>query len=389
MKKYKIAIIAHGCRTGGGLFGTLNLLRALSSVAQNEQFLLICSEAYGYEEIELPADSELFIYRGQHSPFERTWFERVTLPKVVARYNPDVILGAANIGLTKPCAPQALYIRMPYLLYDRNHYPDIDWRWQLRIAALKSQVKKSLQGTGLIFAQTPIVKRRFSERFDYPQDQINVLRLPPPAEIRPTTKLEIPSVFDESSDSFYILLLTPYMLHRNPSALITLCKRYAGEIRSKQIKFITTVEVEDHPHAGRFLKEVSKHRLEDVIINVGRLSREDVARYLSHTHLLWLPTTLETLGLPFLEAMAVGVPILAPDLDFARYVCGEAALFYNPWDVESMFSKITVLGEDAPLREHLVESGKAQLADRAKFAESWEEVAANMIRDLRLLVKRN
>lgn len=389
MKKIKIAVIAHGCRRGGGLFGTLNLLRAFKNVVQEEQFLLICSAGCGYEELELPSGSDLHVYKGSHSPFERYWFERVMLPKIVGRYNPDVIFGAGNIGLTNPGVPQALFIHMPYLLYDKEYYRDIHWRLRLRIAALKSQIKKSLPATNLIFCQTPVVRRRFSERFCYPESHINILRWPAPAEIRPTTRLEVPSVFDKSSSNFYILLLTRYMTHRNPSVLIPLCEHYGEEIRAKKIKFITTVEAQDGPRAGKFLKGISKHHLEDVIINVGCLSREDVSRYFSNSHVLWLPTTLETLGLPFLEAMTMGVPILVPDLDFAHYVCGDAAIFHDPWKIESMFNKIMLLRENACIREELIGKGKAELDNRTKFAENWEEVAANVIRDLKLLVKQN
>ena len=67
----KIAIIAHACRGGGGLFQTANLLKALKNVAQDEQFLLVCSAGYGFEEIRLPDNSELFVYKGKHNPLER------------------------------------------------------------------------------------------------------------------------------------------------------------------------------------------------------------------------------------------------------------------------------------------------------------------------------
>lgn len=388
MKKKKIAIIAHNCRTGGGLFGTLNLLKAFKNVAQDEQILLVCSAGYGYEGLELPPNSDFYVYQGSHSPLERTWFERLTLPKIIKRYNPDVILGLANIGLTKPHVPQALIIRQAYLIYDKRYYSEIHWLWQLRIAALRSQIKKSLPATDLVFAQTPIVKRRFSETFHYPENQINILRWPPPTEINPAVVSEIPDIFDRSSGDFYVLLLTRYMAHRNPSVLIPICRLHGEQIRAKQIKFITTVERQDHQRAGKFLEEISKYHLEDVIINVGSLSREDVARYLFYSDVFWLPTTLETLGLPFMEAMVMGVPILAPDLDFARYVCGEAACYYDPWNTETAFEKILLLREDATIRQKLIDKGKTQLANRSQFAENWEEVAKDLIQDLRALAEK-
>ncbi len=184
MKKFKIAIIAHNCRVGGSLSGTLNLLRVLKNVAQDEEFLVICSAGYGYEEIELPANSKMFLYEGRHSIVERYWFELVKLPRVIQHYGPDVIFGAGNIGLINPCAPQALLIHMAYLLYDKKYYPDIHVRSRLRVISLKLQIKKALPATQLIFSQTPVVKRRFAKNFCYPENHINILRWPPPAACR-------------------------------------------------------------------------------------------------------------------------------------------------------------------------------------------------------------
>ena len=386
MKEIKIAVIAHNCRSGGGLIGATSLIGAFKNVAQKEKFLLICSSGYGYEEIELPPKSELFVYKGSHSPFARYWFETITLPRIVNSYKPDVIFGSGNIGVTNPNVPQALLIHQAYLFYEKKYWPDTPLRWRFRIWALKQQIKKSLPKTDLIFCQTPIVRQRFSDKFGYPAGRIKVLRWPAPAEIKAAAILDSPPVIDKSAGNFYFLLLTNYMPHRNPSVLIPLCKRYGTEIRAKRIKFITTVEKKDGPHAVKFLKEISEYNLEDIIANVGYLSREDVLRYLSHSDVLWMPTTLETLCLPFLEAMAVEVPILAPDIDFARYVCGDAAIFYDPWDVESIFSNIMLMRENASLRKELVEKGKAQLGDRKIFAGSWEETATDLIRNLRLLV---
>jgi glycosyltransferase involved in cell wall biosynthesis len=89
-----------------------------------------------------------------------------------------------------------------------------------------------------------------------------------------------------------------------------------------------------------------------------------------------------------MEAMVMGVPILAPDLDFARYVCGEAACYYDPWNTETAFEKILLLREDATIRQKLIDKGKTQLANRSQFAENWEEVAKDLIQDLRALAEK-
>jgi glycosyltransferase involved in cell wall biosynthesis len=384
----RIAIIAHPCRAGGSLAITLNFIKALKDVAADDQFLVVCSASYGYEDIELPKGSELFVYKGSQQPFPRYCFENFKLPKIVSNYKPDLVFGIGNIGLTRLAVPQVLFIGQAYLFYNKKHYPGIPLRGWLRIAALKRQLKKSLPATRLILCQTPIVRQRLSEKFNYPREWVKVVTFPPPAEVMSLNQGDKPETFS-CSDTFYVLLLTRYLTHRNPSILIPLCKRFGNQIKNKRIKFITTVERGDHPKARKFLSNIVAGNFQDIIINVGKLSRNDVSRYLSHSHLLWLPTLLETLCLPYLEAMKCGTAIMAPDIDFAKYVCGDAAIFYNPWDIDSIFNTLMSIRENDSLRHALIEKGMESLNDRQKFSGNWRETATNIMHALRVLATRS
>jgi glycosyltransferase involved in cell wall biosynthesis len=389
MKKKKIAVIAHGCRSGGGLVGTLSLLRAFKDVAENEEVLLICSAGYGYEQIELPSGSQRYVYQGSQSPMPRQWFERITLPRIIDAYNPDVIFGPGNIGLTKPRAPQAIFIRIPYLLYERKkHYPNVTGMERVRFVALKDQVKTSLSnGTNLVFVQTPVVQERFSKEFNYPQEKIKVFRLTAPPDIQvPADNIE-PPIFKKADNIFYVLLMTRYLSHRNPDILISLCQRYGRDIRQNGIKFITTITPGEHRFASRFLKNISRNNFEDIIVNAGRLSRPEVAQYLAKSRLLWLPTMMETLCLPFLEAMKTGTTIMAPDLDFARYVCGDAAIYYDPWDIDSMFNCLLKVRNNEQLRQQYIEKGRKELLDASKFAANWQDTAKFCLESLKEIAK--
>ena len=86
--------------------------------------------------------------------------------------------------------------------------------------------------------------------------------------------------------------------------------------------------------------------------------------------------------------LAAGLPILTPDMDFARYVCGTAALYYDPWDIASLFKNIIAVVTNASLREKLIENGKVELADTHKFSQDWDEVATDILTDLNKLVSR-
>ena len=97
---------------------------------------------------------------------------------------------------------------------------------------------------------------------------------------------------------------------------------------------------------------------------------------------LFLPTLLESFSVTYLEAMHFGVPVLTSDLDFARFVCGDAAIYFDPWDPGSIKDAILRLRTDSDLGRELVARGHERL--RAEF-KSWDEIAADAVTSLESL----
>jgi hypothetical protein len=76
---------------------------------------------------------------------------------------------------------------------------------------------------------------------------------------------------------------------------------------------------------------------------VGLLDAEQVvSAYKGADALLFLSLT-ESYGFPLVEAMWVGIPILCPDLPYARALCGEGAIYFDPSDPSSLKSAVVRL----------------------------------------------
>lgn len=87
------------------------------------------------------------------------------------------------------------------------------------------------------------------------------------------------------------------------------------------------------------------------------------------------PSYYEGFGIPPLEAMACGTAVAVSNVTSLPEVCGEAALYFNPYDIVSMSEKIEVLLSDQEAVSRLVELGFTQIK---KF--SWEK-SSQMILD--------
>jgi len=63
--------------------------------------------------------------------------------------------------------------------------------------------------------------------------------------------------------------------------------------------------------------------------NAGRLASRDCIRKYAEVDALFYPSLLESYGLPLLEAMTLGLPIVCADLPYARWLCGSEAIYFD------------------------------------------------------------
>lgn len=93
------------------------------------------------------------------------------------------------------------------------------------------------------------------------------------------------------------------------------------------------------------------------VIWLGRLSDNALAALLQNSLCLAFPSFTEGFGLPPLEAMSLGCPVVASDCASLPEICGDAALYAPPTDPELWFSRFLQLHQDNSLRADLITRG--------------------------------
>ena len=110
--------------------------------------------------------------------------------------------------------------------------------------------------------------------------------------------------------------------------------------------------------------------LEGDVIYTGYVEEKDLAALYNLARLFVFPSIYEGFGLPPLEAMACGCPVIAANSSSLPEVCGDAAVYIDPHDTENMATKI----EEVLLDEKLLKELRIKGQDRAKLFE-WDESA--------------
>ena len=108
----------------------------------------------------------------------------------------------------------------------------------------------------------------------------------------------------------------------------------------------------------RIRKEAAAAGLEDRVIFCGYLPDSEVDALLSGAYCLLYLSKYEGFGLPLLEAMASGVPIIASNRTSIPEVAGDAALLVDPDDVEAVRAAMRKITQDPKVRESLAIAGK-------------------------------
>ncbi len=120
----------------------------------------------------------------------------------------------------------------------------------------------------------------------------------------------------------------------------------------------------------RLGQEVKRLGAEKYVNLAGFVPDEELAVFYSEASAFVFPSLIEGFGLPGLEAMAAGLPVVAADSSCLPEIYGEAALYFNPLDYRDMAAKIKKVINNQSIRDRLTQSGYKQVA---KY--SWQKMA--------------
>ena len=174
----------------------------------------------------------------------------------------------------------------------------------------------------------------------------------------------------------YLLYVGSVYPHKNVERLIEAVKLLNNKYLTSDILHITLVIVcARNVFSERLRNKVVQMEAQEFVNLAGFVPDEDLAVLYKEAEAFVFPPLLEGFGLPGLEAMSVGCPVLCSNIPVLREVYGEAALYFDPLNPEEMAKKMVEVIDQKGKRDKMAEKGKRQAE---KY--SWSKMAKEILK---------
>jgi len=143
-----------------------------------------------------------------------------------------------------------------------------------------------------------------------------------------------------------------------------------GSVRARAPHLRLALVGRVEPPSGPLQPEIEARGLAGSVRAIGYVDQADLPALYAGAAVLAYPSLYEGFGLPVLEAMACGVPVLTASTSCFPEVAGDAALLVDPMDTEAIAAGLWSLLSEMPVRERLIAKGLARAA-----AFTWDRTA--------------
>lgn len=354
-----------GERAGVGYY-TYSLVRALLDLDHDNHYILFFDyrtkreAAQTFDQENVTIKFLPFSGYGKFLPFG---YSHLLVAAAFAKQKLDVLHGPANIV--------PLGFRWPTVitLHDLAIYRHPEW-FPTRVFSTRLLVPQSLKHANQIIAVSQSSKHDAQELFNIPDEKITV--------IPEAANVGMLNLRDKDQDveriyklpKKYVLYVGTIEPRKNLPVLFKAWEQILRH-RPEIMNGTQLILGGGVGHGGEdILPLIKKMKLTKSIRHLGYLSHNHKIMLMKDAQAFVFPTLYEGFGLPVLEAMQLGVPVISTKTSSIPEVTGDAALLVEPNDVEGLAEAMQKVLSDGELRKSMSAKGKAQAA---KF--SWEKTA--------------
>lgn len=348
-------------KTGVGHY-TFELAKELARLAPGNTFDLIAPAEFPVEVAEQVRDvPNLRTVTIKTNVVTRRW-RSIGLSRYLLNASLDLFHGTNyEVPLSNRSRTVLTVHDLSIFTHPETHEPRIVRRARRRLPIM-------VRAAAQIVTPTEGVKREVVGRFKIDPASVAVTPEAPRQTFRPIETGETIEVRRRLKiDDDFILFVGTIEPRKN---LATLVRAFAELIRSTTHRPQLVIAGPKGWQTAEFDRAVAEAKLGDRLRTIGYAGDDDLRALYSSCRAFVYPSLYEGFGLPLLEAMACGAPVIASRIDAHQEILGPHAILVDPADESALAHAINRLLDNADERARLSQAG---LAHAARY--SWEKTA--------------
>jgi len=300
----------------------------------------------------------------------KMWWDFVLFPRMLRKLKIDAAIYPKNVvPFFTNCASYVVIHDLAYFLPELNAYPLADTLY------MRALIPRSVRKAAGVFAVSENTKRDIVRYTGCDPATVTVTYEAADPSYR---RVDDPARLAKMREKYHLpVRFVLYTGSLSPRKNITRLLHAFAEIQGKVPHRL--VLTGSKSWKDRSVHEmIDKLNIRDRIEQLGYVEEEDMPALYSMASVYVYPSLYEGFGLPVLEAMQCGCPVVASNATSIPEVAGDAALLFDPHDVHAMAAAMLKVLTDARTREELVASG---IRRAATF--SWRRCAETMLAVIR------
>ncbi len=274
------------------------------------------------------------------------WINRI-IPSLIKKYGIEIFIGP-NILVPSKKINGCKFISIVHDIMPLTHRQFFPFFYR---NFLKRYLPASIESSDLVITISNASKKEIIDYFKIPESKIKVVYNTISPRFRMLSESEIEIMNSKSSLNLpekYLLYVGVIEKRKNVEMIINIAEKLKSI--DENLKIVL---------AGRFgygsdefKNEIQK--LSDVILMYNKVNDDDLLLLYNLAHAFLFPSFVEGFGIPPLEAMACGKPVIASNCDALKETIGESGLLCEPNDLNCFLEKIKILLEDSSVYEKYV-----------------------------------
>lgn len=215
------------------------------------------------------------------------------------------------------------------------------------------------------------LKDYFIRNYGFPEEKGAVVYFGRKTNISPSLKANRNLLKECGISNKYALVVSHLYSYKNIPQLIDGFAKAMKSLDDKTLQLVIAGRIVDRKYYLKITKVIEQHGIKGQVRFLGEIPQSKVFRLYAHCLFFIFTSTCESFGNVLLEAMSSNVPILCSSLSVMPEICGDSALYLNPYDVQDIAGKIALLVKDETLRRDLSQRAMT----RAQQFPTWQEVS--------------